>query len=110
MATLIRTNGIENKITPKNPAGGFTAEEIRSLLRGTFQLLPLDLERTILMIAYPSESRSPANDRATKLFVPALAFRKSPASEIRILRGDILVAAYSELRLPEVVASATPVI
>lgn len=106
MATLIRTNGIDNKITPKNPAEGFTAEEIRGLLHGAFQMLPLDLERTILMNACPSESSTPTNDKATRLFLPALGFRRSPASEIKVLRGDILVAAYSELRLPEVFASA----
>lgn len=110
MATLIRANGIENKITPKSPAEGFTAEEIRFLLRGTFQLLPLDSERTILMSAYASTNRSPKNERATELFLRALGFRRSPASEIKVLHGDILVAANSELRLPEVFASAMPVI
>ena len=106
MATLIRANGIENKIAPEHLVGGLTAEEIRGLLRGTFLLLPLDLERTILMNAYPARNSLPKNDRATKLFVPALIVRKLPASEIKSLRGDILVAAYSELRLQEVFAAA----
>jgi hypothetical protein len=106
MATFILANGIENEIRPENPGRGFTAEKIRNLLCGSFQLLPLDLERAILMNAYASKSRSPRNDRATELFLRALIFRKAPANEIRVLHGDILVAEYSEIRLPEVLASA----
>jgi hypothetical protein len=110
MATFIRPNGVDNEVRPENKAEGFSAEEIRVLLQGTFQLLPLDLERLILMNAHASQSRSPENARATELFLRAVICRKPPASEIKVLRGDILVADYSELRLREVLASAMPII
>ncbi len=109
MATFIRADGTKTEIKPENRRG-FTAETIRDLVCGSFQLLPLDSERTILINAYASKTRLPRNDTATELFSRALIYRRDPATEIRVLHGDVLVAAYSELRLPEVLASALLVI
>lgn len=110
MATLFRAIGVELEIKPENAGGGFTVEELRHLVGLNLQLVLLSWQRVMVVNASSTQTCLPPNRKATRLCLVALAGRKSPASEIEIIRGDVLVAAKHELHIEQILASGMRVL
>ncbi len=110
MAKLFWSDGVELDIKSESTAGRFTMEELRQLIGFNLQLVLLNFERIMVMNARASQTRLPPNRKATRLCLVALAGRKSPASELEIIRGSALVAAKHELHLEQILASGVPVL
>jgi hypothetical protein len=110
MAKLFWADGVELDIKSEDTAGRFTVEELRHLIGFNLQLVLLNFERIMVMNARASQTRLPPNRKATRLCLVALAGRKSPASELEIIRGSALVAAKHELQIEQILASGVPVL
>jgi hypothetical protein len=110
MAKLFWADGVELEIKSENAGGRFTVEELRHLIGLNLQLVLLSVERIMVMNAYASQTRLPPNRKATRLCLGPLARRKSPASKMEIIRGDVLVAAKHELHIEQILASGVPVL
>jgi hypothetical protein len=106
MAKLLRANGDVRKMKPMNKNWGLTGLEICSLLGAAVHLFPLDQNRMMLMQGNTSEHTLLTNQRAMELLERSRHSRRAPASEIVVIRGDVLVARYEELRLEELFALA----
>lgn len=106
MAKLLRANGDVRKIRPMNKKWGLTGLEIRSLPGAAVHLFPLDRNRMMLMQGNTPEHTLLINQRAMELLDRSRHFRRAPASEIVVIRGNVLVARYEELSLEQIVALA----
>jgi len=104
MAKLLRANGDVLKMKPMNKNRGLTGLEIRALLGAAVHLLPLDRNRMMLMQGNTHEHTLSINQRAMQLLERSRHSRQAPAREIVIIRGDVLVARYEELRLEQILA------
>ena len=104
MANLFRANGDVRKIKAIDKKRGLSGLEIRHLLGAAVHLLPLDRNRMMLMQGNTPENTMLINQRAMKLLKGSRRSRQAPASEIVIIRGEVLVARCEELNLKQVLA------
>lgn len=85
---------------------GLSGLEIRSLLGSAVHLVPLDRNRMMLMQGNTPEHTLLINQRAMELLERSRHSRQAPASEIAVIRGDVLVARSKELNLEQLFALA----
>ncbi len=99
MAKLLRFNGVEFEAKPKNMIDGFTCLELRRIIGDSLQLFLIDTTWTLVL--NPARSKARKNQKATDLVLRALIVR-SAAPQIEIIRGDVLLAKFSELQMSEI--------
>ena len=104
MATLLLANGDVRKIKPMNKTWGLSGLEMRGLLGAAVHLFPLDRNRMMLMQGNTPQHTLSINQRAMELLERSRRSRLAPASEIAVIRGDVLVARYKELNLEQILA------
>jgi hypothetical protein len=99
MAKLLRFNGVEIDVKPKDMIDGFTLTELRRVVGDPLQLFLIDTEWTL--VVNPARSKARINQKATELVLRALIVRHA-AAPIEIIRGDVLLAKFSELQMRQI--------
>lgn len=93
MATLIRTDGTEQIITPANAREGFHLDELYKLLDcSTVEVLALPNGRTMVLDEDGKYSTKPTNERATTLA------RTAGIAADDFVVGDVLVCRRGEIQ------------
>ena|SRR5688572_31757839 len=89
MARLLRADGTEHTITPKDPHRGFTLGELQALVGGDIEPVyyAVDIQRPYLMIVDEDGRRKqrPLNRIATRLY------QGTPAQHDETIVGDALI-------------------
>lgn len=91
MARIIKTNGVEQEIKPKN-GKDFKLKELQSFVGGYIEIVDLDNGEIMVVNEEGLLERLPFNSKATKIAKEAY-----PGSDMYIV-GDVLVCKDEEVK------------